>query len=378
MKPHRAWANIDLDMLADNLRALRSLLPDKKILAVVKADAYGLGAIPISRQLEDGGIDYLGVGTSREALDLRNAGIISPILVLGALVEPEIEMLINQNVSVTIHSPGRIDELQDAASRVNRPLPVHLLVDTGMSRLGVSPEQAVHHACTISMQPHLRLEGIGTHLSSPSNEKEVVRQRKMFAQITGDLASRGIEPPLVHIDASIAALGDPDPHANMVRIGGALYGLASSTPGTDLLHPILTLKSQIVYLRDHPPGQPIGYGGTFTTPRHCRLATLPIGYHDGFPSTMSNRGEVLVHGKRAAVVGRVTMDYTVIDVTDVEGAAVGDEVTLLGSDGSEQISIEDIARWCQIVPYEVTCLLGRRILRHHKSALSKELELEGR
>ena len=220
MKPHRAWATIDLDMLADNLRALRSLLPDKKILAVVKADAYGLGAIPISRRLEDGGIDYLGVGTSREALDLRNAGITSPVLVLGALVEPEIEMLIDQNVSVTIHSPGRIDELQDAASRVNRPLPVHLLVDTGMSRLGVSPEQAVHHACTISMQPHLRLEGIGTHLSSPSDAKEVVRQRKLFAQITGDLASRGIEPPLVHIDASIAALGDPDPHANMVRIGG--------------------------------------------------------------------------------------------------------------------------------------------------------------
>ena len=377
MKSHRAWANIDLDLLENNLRALRSLLPEKKILAVVKADAYGLGAIPISRRLEDGCIDYLGVGTSREALDLRNAGITSPVLVLGALVEPEIELLIDQNVAVTIHSPGRIQELQDAASRAHRQMAVHLLIDTGMSRLGVSPEQAVDHACTISTPPPLNLEGIGTHLSSPSDVKEVARQRKIFEQITGDLASRGIEPPLVHIDASVAALGDPDPHANMVRIGGALYGLASATPGTDLMQPILTLKSQIVYLRDHPPGQSIGYGGTFTTMRHCRLATVPIGYHDGFPSTMSNRGEVLVHGKRVPVVGRVTMDYTVIDVTDVEGTTVGDEVTLVGSDGSEHISIEEIAGWCRIVPYEVTCLLGRRILRHHQSVRSEELELEG-
>ncbi len=382
MKPDRAWANIDLSVLQENYRRLRQRLPSKKILAVVKADAYGHGSLPISRKLEAAGIDFLGVGTSQEAIELREAGITCPVLVLGALVEPDLDFIIEADVSVTIHSPGRIQELQDVAQRLGKRLSVHLLVDTGMARLGVSADQAVQHALTIENSSHLHLEGIGTHLASPSVAEEVQRQRRSFRAITDQLSSQGISPTFIHIDASHAALDNADSSANMIRTGGALYGILDgiSRQRPDwcaVFEPILSLKSQIVYLRDHPPGQRIGYGGTFTTMKNCRLATIPIGYHDGFPTTLSNRGQVLVRGIRVPVVGKVTMDYTIIDVTEVEGAIVGDEVTLLGNDGESSIAAEEIARWCGIGPYEVTCLLGRRILRKYHHSVSNTVELEG-
>ncbi|MGE4602653.1 MAG: alanine racemase [Planctomycetota bacterium] len=378
MKPERAWATIDLDVIANNLKLLRQRLPDKKFLAVVKADAYGHGSIPVSKRLEQENIDFLGVGTCREALDLRESGITTRILVLGALVEPELDLLIDQEISVTIHSPGRIEVLGKTALTMGRELGVHLLVDTGMSRLGVSPAQAVAHARNIAHCEGLRFEGIGTHLPTPSDSSEVFRQREILHEIVKDLENLRIRPLLVHIDASEAALRYPDPDAEMVRIGGALYGFFNHLPGGAGLEAALSLHSQIVYLRDHPADHPVGYNATYTTTRKSRLATVPIGYHDGFPSTLSNRGQVIIRGQRVPVVGRVTMDYTVIDVTDVPGTVVGDEVTLIGSDRNERIEAEEISRWCGILPYEVTCLLGRRINRHHVATISRELELEGR
>ena len=378
MKPERAWATIDLDVIANNLKLLRRHLPDKKILAVVKADAYGHGSIAVSKRLAAENIDFLGVGTSREALDLREAGISTPILVLGALVEPELDLLIDQEVSVTIHSPGRIKILNETALQMGQTLGVHLLIDTGMSRLGVSPDQAVSHAWAINHCKGLRLEGIGTHLPSPSQPQIVSRQREILHQIVRELQSAGFDSFLVHVDASESALRDPDPAAGMVRIGGALYGFFNKLPAGSGLEAALSLRSQIVYLRDHPPGHSIGYGGTYVTTRQSRLATVPIGYHDGFPSTLSNCGQMVIRGQRVPVVGRVTMDYTIIDVTDVPGTVVGDEVVLIGSSGSERIEAEEISQWCGILPYEVTCLLGRRINRHHVARISEELELEGR
>lgn len=378
MKPERAWATIDLDAIANNLKVLRQRLPGKKILAVVKADAYGHGSIPVSKRLEQENIDFLGVGTSREALDLRESGISTPILVLGALVEPELDLLIDQEIAVTLHSPGRIENLDKTALQMGRKLAVHLLVDTGMARLGVSPDQAVTHARSIARCEGLQLEGIGTHLPTPSDTSMVFRQREILHKIVAELENLGIGPLLVHIDASESALRYPDPDAAMVRIGGALYGLFNHLPAGEGLETALSLHSQIVYLRDHPSGHPVGYGGTYVTTRNSRLATVPIGYHDGFPSTLSNRGQMIVRGQRVAVVGRVTMDYTVIDVTDVPGTVVGDEVTLIGTDRDERIEAEEISRWCGILPYEVTCLLGRRINKHHVAMLPREFELEGR
>ncbi|MEE2889368.1 MAG: alanine racemase, partial [Planctomycetota bacterium] len=187
MKPERAWATIDLDAIANNLKVLRQRLPGKKILAVVKADAYGHGSIPVSKRLEQENIDFLGVGTSREALDLRESGISTPILVLGALVEPELDLLIDQEIAVTLHSPGRIENLDKTALQMGRKLAVHLLVDTGMARLGVSPDQAVTHARSIARCEGLQLEGIGTHLPTPSDTSMVFRQREILHKIVAEL-----------------------------------------------------------------------------------------------------------------------------------------------------------------------------------------------
>ncbi len=363
MRSERAWASIDLDRLSSNLSQARKSLPDQKILAVVKADAYGHGATAICKRLQDEGIDYLGVGTSREAIDLRNIGITAPILILGALLPTELPEVIDREITVTIHSPGRIEELESLARTRGQQVKVHLLVDTGMARLGVSTTNAVEYAEMIDSSRWLDLEGLGTHLATPGDKNQVQLQRSLFQTITKDLEKRRIRPPLIHVDSSHSALGKLPEATTMVRLGGWLYGIPGQLDDTVSLSPVLSLHSQIVYLRDHPEGRPIGYGGTFVTARPSRLATISIGYHDGLPTTLSNRGELLIQGNRVPVVGRVTMDYTTVDVTDVPGVSVGDIVTLLGNDGAEEIDAVEMASWCGLVPYEVTCLLGRRILR---------------
>jgi alanine racemase len=379
MRSERAWARIDLNRLSTNLAEARSRLPEQKILAVVKADAYGHGAIAVCHQLQQDGIDYLGVGTSREAIDLRNEGIDAPILVLGALLPTELPEVIEREITVTIHSPGRISELDQLASEMGRQVKVHLLVDTGMGRLGVSHHNAGQHARQIADSPWLFLEGVGTHLASPGDADQTGLQRSLFQSFIAELNSLNVFPELIHVDASHSALGHPCDKTNMVRLGGWIYGITSHPAPSVDLRPALSLHSQIVYLRDHPEGRPIGYGGTFVTSRASRLATISIGYHDGLPTTLSNQGELLVRGHRVPVVGRVTMDYTIVDVTDVPGVSVGDLVTLLGTDGEEEISAPEMAAWCGLVPYEVTCLLGRRILRipvsgEQEDSLTRELE----
>lgn len=379
MRSERAWARIDLNQISANLSEARSRLPGQKILAVVKADAYGHGATAVCQKLQQDGIDYLGVGTSREAIDLRNEGIQSPILVLGALLPTELPEVIDREITVTIHSPGRITELEELARRRGREVKVHLLVDTGMGRLGVSHGNAGQHANQIAESRWLKLEGVGTHLASPGDPDQTDLQRSLFQAFLTELKTRNIIPELVHVDATHSAVGQFSGNSNMVRLGGWIYGITRGFDPAIALRPALSLFSQIVYLRDHPEGRPIGYGGTFVTTRDSRLATISIGYHDGLPTTLSNKGELLVRGHRVPVVGRVTMDYTIVDVTDVPDVSVGDLVTLLGTDGDEEISALEMANWCGLVPYEVTCLLGRRIQRiavseEHVSSLTRELE----
>ena len=363
MRSERAWARIDLNRISANLAEARSLLPGQKILAVVKADAYGHGATAVCKRLQDEKVDYLGVGTSREAIDLRNEGIEAPILVLGALLPTELPEVIDRQITVTIHSPGRITELEELASNLSRKVKVHLLVDTGMGRLGVSHGNAGQHASQIARSPWLHLEGVGTHLASPADHDQTDLQRSLFQDFLTDLKARDITPELIHVDATHSALDHFSGSTSMVRLGGWIYGITRQLPPSVSLNPVLSLHSQIVYLRDHPEGRPIGYGGTFVTNRDSRLATISIGYHDGLPTTLSNKGELLVREHRVPVVGRVTMDYTIVDVTDVPGVSVGDLVTLLGSDGDDEITAREMADWCGLVPYEVTCLLGRRIQR---------------
>ncbi|MFQ5655776.1 MAG: alanine racemase, partial [Planctomycetota bacterium] len=360
----RVWAEVDLDAVAHNLKICRSLLrPECRVLGVVKADAYGHGALPVSATLERNGIAMLGVGDSHEAMELREGGIAAPILVLGAVVEGEIPDLIRHRITPTIHSGERIDLFNRVAGRLKVRLPVHLLIDTGMSRLGVTPRRALEHLEAILEAPHLRLRGLGTHLASPAEDRALTgEQLGLFAEVIEAARSRGLPLPLLHAAGSMALTRYPDAHHDMVRVGGILYGLAPEPPPRGL-RPALRLYTQIVYLRDHPAGTPVGYGGSYVTPRRSRIATLPVGYSDGYLHALSNRAEALVRGRRAPVVGRVTMDYVMVDVTDVPMASVGDRVTLLGRDGDEEIRAVELARRAGTIPYELPCLISRRVRR---------------
>ena len=365
---HRVWADIDLDALTFNLARIRECLSaGTEIMVVLKADAYGHGAVPIARHLDGEGVWGFGVGDSHEALELRAAGISRPILILGAIIEDEIEAGVKNDVTVCIHSERRAELLDREARNQGRRARVHLMVDTGMGRLGVLPEYAVGLARKIAALPGLLLEGVATHYacSTEPDHPFTEEQRLRFLDVKAALVEAGIRPAWFHASNSEAVLSPRTELFNLVRPGIAVYGIrASRAPGDrPSLKPVLSLKTQIIYMKDMPAGASVGYGRRYRTPEPTRIATLPIGYNDGLPYRLSEKGYVLVRGQRAPLVGAVTMDYVTIDVGHVEGAAVGDGVTLIGRDGALAITVEDVARMAETIPYEITCNIGRRVRR---------------
>lgn len=370
MKKYRVWSEINLGDLKDNLLELREKLgPKVKIMAVVKSDAYGHGAVPVARTVLENGAHMLGVGDSTEAIELRQSGILAPILVLGALIEEEIGWMVSYDITPTVHSLDLLGLLNDEARRQNKRLKVHLKVDTGMTRLGARSERAIEIAHQIKAMPHLELEGMATHLSSSFNPDESAftsRQIALFKEVVAKIDKEGIKIPLKHIASTGAIYTHPDAYFNLVRPGGVLYGIDPgklSEAGLVKLHPILSLKSQVAFMKTVPTGTAIGYGRTHITSRRTRVATIPIGYNDGYPYHLSNQGSVLVQGKKAPLVGTVTMDYIMVDVTKIPGVKVGDEVVLIGKQGKEQITVEELARLIGTSPYVITCGLGKRV-RH--------------
>ncbi len=390
----RVWAEIDLDVIAQNLALCRDALNltfgrsapscqlescqhessprvgragSHRILGVVKADAYGHGAGPIAQVLEDQGVAMLGVGDSHEAIQLRERGITAPILVLGAVVDGEIPALVEHDITATIHSPERVDVFEQYARSIGRSIRLHLLVDTGMTLLGVTPAKALDYVIRIAESPHLELGGIGTHFAAPRDDDFTDRQLARFERLIDAAHRRNIELPTLHAAASQTIARRTDVGYDMVRLGGLIYGLRQLGSNASTLEsdtrPALSLHSQIVHLRDVEAGSRVSYDGTFVTQRRTRLATLPVGYHDGYPHRLSNRAEVLILGQRAPVVGRVTMDYTLVDVTDVPGANVGDRATLIGKCGDHCIRAEDLAELAGTIPYELPSCLGPRVLK---------------
>jgi alanine racemase len=365
---HRVWADINLDAVSFNLNQVKSILPrGVAIMLVVKADAYGHGAVSIARHLENQGLWGFGVGDSTEALELRAAGITLPILILGAIIEGEIERVVNNDISVCIHSAARVKLMDREARRQGRPCRVHLMVDTGMGRLGIFPERALDLARKIDAAPGLVLEGVATHYASTSVSADPFLKLQMdrFLRVKTELEGAGIRPQFFHASNSGAIFSPyPEPF-NLVRPGLAVYGIHGSPepPKGPPLRPALSLKTQIIYMKDVPAGTPIGYGCLYTTPESTRIATLPIGYNDGYGYRLSGRGRVLVHGRVAPVVGAVSMDYTMIDVGRIKDTAVGDLVTLIGEDGAERIRVEALADMAGTIPYEITCGIGRRVQR---------------
>ena len=337
----RVWAEIDLDALGHNLGWIRRRVgPGPALILVVKADAYGHGAVAVAHHALASGVAALGVGTSAEALALRRAGIRSPILVLGTIVDGEVSDCLEHGVEIGLHSTDRARALDRAARAAGRTVRVHLNVDTGMGRLGVLPRRAAAVLRVVQRAARVELAGIMTHLAAVDEaDASASAQLETFRRTLAGLRRAGLVPEgtWIHAANSLAILRGQGLEFDAVRPGLAAYGIA---PGAhralDGLRPVLSWRTQVVFLKDLPRGAAVGYGGTWRAKRRTRVATLPVGYNDGLPWGTGNRGHVLVRGCRAPLVGRVSMDYTTVDVSDIPGVEVGAQVTLLGGDGDER------------------------------------------
>jgi len=362
----RVWAEINLDALAHNLDVIRRRCsPGTRVMLVVKADAYGHGAIAIAHHALHCGIGALGVGTSTEALELRQGGIRQPILVLGTVVEEELSACLRHRVQIGLHSGDRCSSLQARAKALGIVAEVHLNVDTGMGRLGVLPSRAMELLVRVREASHLRLAGVMTHVSAPGGLQDEFTQAQVaqFREVLDAARVQDLLAGWVHVANSAGIFTGLD-EFDTVRPGIAAYGaLPSDLPGSTDLEPVMSLRSQVVFLKDVPEGTPIGYGSTWRASRPTRIATLPVGYNDGVSWRLGGAGEVLLRGQRAPIVGNVSMDYTTVDVGAISGVQVGDVATLIGRDGDREIRLEEVARKAQTIPYEITCSVGKRVAR---------------
>ena len=367
----RAWAEVDLDAFRGNLRLASARAGIAQVWPVLKANAYGHGALRLAQVCAQEGVDRIGVADGGEALLLRAAGLRVPLLVLGTVIDAELRDLHAHRVEVGIHSEGRARQLGEFATRTGQPLGVHLKVDVGMSRLGVRPEAVGRVANAIREFPALELRGIMTHFPAADGcrNPETAIQHASFldaARLVGAVFGR---MPAAHCANSAALFTGLNPLGNAVRPGIALYGiLPASLPSAADLQPVLSLRTQVVFLKDVPEGTPVGYDGRWIAHRSTRLAVLPIGYNDGVPWRLGScgNGQVLVRGRRCPIVGAVSMDYSTVDVGHVPGVEVGDTVTLIGRDGLESIGAADVARCAGTIPYEITCSIGARVRRVYK------------
>ncbi len=367
MRARNVWAEVDLSAIAHNIQETRKKIePGTKICAVVKADAYGHGAVPVATAALAAGVEYLAVSMTREALELREAGIMAPILILGAMTPGHEKALIDKNITQTIFDLKTAQALSAAAIQANKVAKVHLAVDTGMNRIGCRPEEAGELAAAIAGLPHVYLEGVFSHFAAADAKDKTYSKQQLaaFQAALANIADQKIDIPIVHLDNSAGITEMPEAHYNMVRQGITLYGWWPSHEVKQCmdLQPVMTLKAEIVFIKDIPAGEKISYGCTYETKRPTKLATLPLGYADGISRKLSNTGYVSIRGCKAPILGRVCMDQMMVDVTDVPNVQVGDEAIIFG--GGE-ISLDTVADWMDTINYEVICLLSTRIPRKY-------------
>lgn len=363
-------AEIDLEALAFNYRQIKKRVPKGTgILAVVKADAYGHGDLPVSLKLEKLGVNYLGVAIPEEGIALRKGGVKVPILVLGGFFKRGAEEVIRYRLTPVVFDLESMKELSKVAEEKGKKAKVHLKVDTGLGRLGVPFDRFPAFLREAKKIPGIDVEGLLSHFSMTDREEDYSRaQWDRFQKALETFQKEGFQCRYVHMANSANLTLFPEFSGNMVRPGIMLYG---SYPSPHLasrieLKPVLTLKTRIHFLKSVPLGSRISYGGTFTTQRESLIATLPVGYADGYSTLLSNRGEVLIRGKRAPIIGRVCMDLIMVDVTHIPDVKKGDEVVLIGKQGKERITADEIARTIGSIPYEVLCLIGKRVPRVYK------------
>ncbi len=373
---HRpTWAEIDLGALASNFHTVRDRVgPDVKVMAVVKANAYGHGAEDCARRLAREGTDWFGVALPEEGIGLRASGITQPILCLAGFWEGQAAACIQQRLVPVVYRLDLIEALDSAARDAGINADVHVKIDTGMGRLGVRFDEVAAFAEALKRFEHIRVDGLMTHFAAaddPTCETLTEDQINRFESVGQVFRAYGFSPTYLHCANSAGIFSHPEAPGNMVRPGGILYGVWRDIlpPATEKngLRPVMSLHSRIMLLKWVPAGETIGYGCTFEASRKSLVATVPIGYDDGYLRGLSNRSHVIVRGTYAPVVGRISMDLTILDVTGVEGVELGDQVTLLGRDGDLEIPAEELARIAGTLSYEVTCGIGERVPRVYSS-----------
>jgi alanine racemase len=375
------WAEVSLRDLRYNFRVIQHHIgTGVTVCAVVKADAYGHGATECARALEEEGARWLGVTSLDEAIPLRDAGLQSRILLMTGFWRGEQEEIVRLGLTPTVWEPGQVELMERAAARLGvAKQPVHLKVDTGMGRLGVAPEDFPQVCSTLKSSPHLFLEGLSTHLASSEvlDAPSVGEQLKCFEKVRRALRDEGFDPPLVHAANTGAVISRKESWNSMVRPGIALYGyhLAFERAGREVsgaklrlaVKPVLSWKTRILSLRDMRANQALGYGGTYVTKAQTRIAVLPVGYADGFNRQLSSRGRVIVREHYAPIVGRISMDLTLVDVTGLPGITVGDEVVLLGTADDLSVDALEHAALANTSPYEILCSISKRVPRKYSS-----------
>jgi alanine racemase len=374
------WAEVSLSTLRQNFRTvLKHVGAGMTVCAVVKADAYGHGAVECSRALRDEGAQWLGVTSLDEAIPLRDAGIESRILLMTGFWRGEESEIVRLRFTPTVWEPWHIEALETAASSGNIRQAVHLKVDTGMGRLGVSLDELPAMLKALGAAPHLVLEGLSTHLASSEimDAPSVAEQERRFEEAQRMVREGGFDPTLVHMANTSALISRRETWNNMVRPGVALYGyyLPFQRAGREVsggtlrlpVKPVLTWKTRILSMRNFAGNQALGYGGTYVTKAPAHVAVLPVGYADGYNRQLSNRGRVIVRDHYAPIIGSISMDLTLVDVTGIPGIAVGDEVILLGS--SDELSVDALehARLANSSPYEILCNISKRVPRRYGS-----------
>lgn len=365
------WAEINLDALASNFRVVKDRVGrDVNVMAVVKANGYGHGAVECARRLEREGADWFGVALPEEGIELRQAGIERPILCLGGFWEGQATACLQHGLVPVVYRLDAADALDKAAADTGKIADVHVKIDTGMGRLGIRFDQVGEFVSGLKKFKHLRVDGIMTHFAAaddPSCGPLTGNQAQRFDDVVNHFRNEGFAPTHRHLANSAGIYGRPSGWGNLVRPGGVLYGLWRDILPPEVqktgLQPVMSLRSRIFLLKCVPKGETIGYGCTFEASRESLIATLPLGYDDGYMRGLSNRGHVIVRGVLAPVVGRISMDLTLIDATNVPDVAMDDEVTLFGRAGDHQIAVEDLAKIVGTLSYEITCRIGQRVPR---------------
>lgn len=368
-KYYRVYATIDLDTISENIKAAKDTLKNgTKIMAIIKADGYGHGAVPIARELNDL-VDTYGVAIVEEGIELRNSGIDKPILILGYTAVEQLNEVIAYDITQTVFQFEIAKQMDEEAKRQGKVAKVHIKIDTGMGRIGYQPcRESIDEIIKISKLEHIDIEGIFTHFACADMKDKTSADEQLatFVRFTTELAEAGVNIRLKHASNSAGIVDMNYANLDMVRCGITTYGLYPSEEVNKYnlaIKPAMELKTHISYVKELEAGHGIGYGSTFVTDKLMRIATIPVGYGDGYSRALSNRGRVLIHGKSAPIVGRVCMDQFMIDVSDIPEVAQGDVVTLIGRDGSEEITVEEIGCLSYSFNYEVVCNVGKRIPR---------------